>query len=185
MRYIALLRAINVGGKNIVKMDALRALFAELGLENVRSYIQSGNVFFDTDGADEADRERLRRRIEGHLLAALGKEVGVYLRTVDEVAALLALDPFRAVEIAPDVRLCVLFTEPGLPDGVDLPLVSAKGDIELVAVTGAELCYVMRIVNGRPADPTRFFKTTFGGQLMGTTRFFHTTAKILDAARAG
>jgi uncharacterized protein (DUF1697 family) len=182
VRYIALLRAINVGGKNIVKMEELRARFAELGLENVRSYIQSGNVFFDTE---ETDREALTRRIEDHLLATLGSEIGVYLRTLPEVEALLTLDPFRAVEVTPDVRLCVLFTDPKLPGDLDLPLVSPKQDIELHAVTDAELCYVMRVVNGRPSDPTSFFKATFGRPVRGTTRFFGTTAKILEAARKG
>ena len=71
MRYIALLRGINVGGHQ-VKMDALRGHFADLGLANVGSYIQSGNVFFDSD---EADRYALQARIEDRLRAALGYAV--------------------------------------------------------------------------------------------------------------
>ena len=71
MRYIALLRGINVG-EHQVKMAALRRLFADLGLANVGFYIQSGNVFFDSD---EADRAALRARIEGQLRASLGYEV--------------------------------------------------------------------------------------------------------------
>lgn len=49
MRYLALFRGINVGGKNIVKMKELRELFTELGFVNVRSYIQSGNLLFTSD----------------------------------------------------------------------------------------------------------------------------------------
>ncbi|MEO7658621.1 MAG: DUF1697 domain-containing protein, partial [Pyrinomonadaceae bacterium] len=48
MRYIALLRGINVGGKNMIKMETLRATFESLGFENVTSYINSGNLAFDT-----------------------------------------------------------------------------------------------------------------------------------------
>jgi uncharacterized protein (DUF1697 family) len=61
--YIALLRGINVGG-HFVKMDALRSLFVPLGFENVRSYIQSGNIFFETT---EQDKLRLRKTIETQL----------------------------------------------------------------------------------------------------------------------
>src|SRR5512146_2301016 len=70
MRYIALLRGVNVGG-HMVKMERLRALFAELGLDGVRTYIQSGNVFFE---AADGDRAELTRAIERHLRAALGLE---------------------------------------------------------------------------------------------------------------
>ena len=67
-RYIAFLRAINVGG-HTVKMDRLRALFQELPLANVETFIASGNVLFDSD---ESDTRVLERMIEGHLRAALG-----------------------------------------------------------------------------------------------------------------
>ena len=88
--YIAFLRGINIGGHN-VKMEHLRELVGELGLTHVRSYIQSGNVFFETT---EADRACLTRKIEEHLRAALGYEVPTFLRTVAEVERALRLDPF-------------------------------------------------------------------------------------------
>ena len=71
--YVALLRAINITGRTI-KMDRLRALFAELGLANVATFIASGNVLFDADGAAEA----LETRIEAHLQDALGYEVATF-----------------------------------------------------------------------------------------------------------
>jgi uncharacterized protein (DUF1697 family) len=79
-QHIAFLRAINVGGRT-VKMDALRALFSELGLANVRTFIQSGNVVFDAPGKAVA----LERRIEAHLLEQLGYEVETFIRSPDEV----------------------------------------------------------------------------------------------------
>src|SRR5919202_3508468 len=78
MTWIALLRGINVGG-HTVTMARLRQLFAELGLANVRSYIQTGNVFFD---GGEEERPALRRRLGAHHQAGLGKPVAVWLRTV-------------------------------------------------------------------------------------------------------
>jgi uncharacterized protein (DUF1697 family) len=132
--YIAFLRAINVGG-HIVKMDRLRELFSDLGFGNVRSYIQSGNIFFHTE---RTDRAALTQEIEEHLSGALGYKVGVMLRTIPEVESVIELDPFKDVEVTPDVRLYVIFlAEPvPIPDG--LLLRSPKGDCDVVAVTGNE-----------------------------------------------
>ncbi len=79
-KYIAFLRGINIGGHNI-KMERLRELFSQLGFADVRSYIQTGNIFFETT---ETDRAALARKIELHLFAALGYEVPTFLRTVRE-----------------------------------------------------------------------------------------------------
>jgi uncharacterized protein (DUF1697 family) len=139
--YIALLRGINVGG-HVVKMDVLRRLFADLGLANVRSYIQTGNLFFD---GDEEERSALRRRIEAHLQPALGYAVPVCLRTVEELERVVALDPFTGVAVTPDVRLSVTFLAE--PVAVDLPVPSRtpKGDFELVGKTDRELFVVWHL----------------------------------------
>ncbi|MEU5389601.1 MULTISPECIES: DUF1697 domain-containing protein [Kitasatospora] len=180
--YIAFLRAINVGGRT-VKMDRLRELFAGLGLEGVRTYIQSGNVFFRTA---ETDRAALAARIEAGLADGLGYPVPVMLRTVEEVEALLALDPFAAVEPAEDKRLCVLFLSEPLPDEVAaaLPVASPKGDWEMVGATADAAFVVMYVRNGRlNGNPATAFPKSYRGQ--ATSRFFHTTAKIAAAARKG
>jgi uncharacterized protein (DUF1697 family) len=90
-RYVAFLRAINVGG-HVVKMDRLRALFEALKLGNVETMIASGNVLFDAPAAQRVDA--LERRIEQHLAKALGYEVATFLRTPDELAAIVADEPF-------------------------------------------------------------------------------------------
>jgi uncharacterized protein (DUF1697 family) len=88
-RYIAFLRAINVGG-HTVKMDRLRALFGELGLGRVQTFIASGNVIFDSP-SEEAGA--LEERIERHLEQALGYEVGTFVRTPAELSAVVAAAP--------------------------------------------------------------------------------------------
>jgi uncharacterized protein (DUF1697 family) len=90
-RYVALLRAINVGG-HTVRMERLRALFEEIGFTGVETFIASGNVIFD----DPGEPAELERRIEAHLHAALGYEVATFLRTPGELAAALAACPFDA-----------------------------------------------------------------------------------------
>ncbi|GAA0700720.1 hypothetical protein GCM10010193_64340 [Kitasatospora atroaurantiaca] len=178
--YIAFLRAINVGGRT-VKMEQLRALFAELGLGNVRSYIQSGNVFFT---ADPTDRAALTRRIEKHLEAALGYPVPVMLRTVEEVEEIVEADPFADVEVTPEVRLCLVFLSEPLPDDYQFPVHSPKGDWDILGATPGAAFVVMHLQNGRlGSNPATAFPKSYGGQ--GTSRFFHTTVKILAAAKKG
>lgn len=174
--YIAFLRAVNVGGRT-VKMERLRALFAELGLGGVRSYIQSGNVFFTTD---EPDRTALTGRIEEHLEQALGYPVPVLLRTVDEVAALLAAEPFRGVEVTPDVRLVVAFLSEPLPAGFALPYRSPKGDVEVIGADPGAAYVVIHLQDGKWVTKDMFGKAYRGAV---TSRFLHTTEKILAAAR--
>src|SRR5690349_17208949 len=76
--YLALLRGINVGGRNVIKMADLRACFEKNGFSDVATYIQSGNVLF---GADDGSVARLSARVEGMLSDAFGYQASVVLRS--------------------------------------------------------------------------------------------------------
>jgi len=104
-RYVALLRAINVGG-HIVKMDRLRALFEDLGLANVATFIASGNVIFDSPSTDT---RALERQIEAHLKQSLGYAVDTFIRTPAELAAIVEHDPFPGEDEADRHALYVTF----------------------------------------------------------------------------
>lgn len=93
-RYVALLRAINVGG-HVVKMDRLRELFEGMGLRDVTTHIASGNVLFS---ADRATASALETKIEGGLAAALGYDVDTFLRSPAELAATAGHEPFPVAE---------------------------------------------------------------------------------------
>jgi uncharacterized protein (DUF1697 family) len=175
--YIAFLRAVNVGGR-VVPMARLRMLFEELGLEGVRTYIQSGNVFFTTK---KADRAALGRRIERHLYDALGFEVPTMLRTIEQVEAALDLDPFRRVKVTPDVRLSILFLSKPLPRDLKLPLEIGKERVTLLHATPGEAFVVFRVQPGRVPNPVFHLEKAYG--VSATARFFATTAKILAAAK--
>lgn len=95
-RYIALLRAINVGG-HTVKMDQLKTLVAELGFANVTTFIASGNVIFDAPaGAAGA----IEAQVEQHLRQALGYDVATFVRSAAELAAIAGYTPFPPAEAA-------------------------------------------------------------------------------------
>ncbi len=104
-RYIAFLRAINVGG-HTVKMEDLRELFRSLGLAGVETFIASGNVVFETSARTPAGVER---RIEACLGEALGYAVATFLRTDSEVAAVAQYKPFEDPELQSAVALNVGF----------------------------------------------------------------------------
>jgi len=89
-KFIAFLRAINVGG-HTVKMDRLRDLFEALGLKEVETFIASGNVIFDSPAKDA---RKLELKIESHLKESLGYAVSTFLRTPAEVARAAAYQPF-------------------------------------------------------------------------------------------
>lgn len=94
-KYIAFLRAINVGGRT-VKMDRLRGLFADLGFSDVATYIASGNVIFDSP---EKNAQRLEKKIEAALQEGLGYQVDTFLRTAEELVAVADYQPFADDEI--------------------------------------------------------------------------------------
>src|SRR5690349_20856788 len=94
-RYMAFLRAINVGG-HTVKMDVLRALFESMGFSNVETFIASGNVIFESKL--KGDRA-LEEKIEKKLKEALGYEVATFVRTDAEIAAIVAYKSFKKSQL--------------------------------------------------------------------------------------
>lgn len=93
-RYVAFLRAINVGG-HTVKMDHLRELFESLGFNNVATFIASGNVIFETRSTKVP---ALEQKIAAHLRGALGYDVATFLRTTPELAAVADYTPFPTID---------------------------------------------------------------------------------------
>jgi uncharacterized protein (DUF1697 family) len=176
MRYIAFLRAVNVGGR-FVTMERLRAIFEDLGLTEVRSFIQSGNIFFESRSKS---RDALTKRIEARLHEELGYEVATFVRTVDEVAVAIASDPFADVDVTEHTRVCVVFVR-SVPRGLELPLRSPKGEIEIIGATSGEAFVVLHQKPGRPVNAGPFLEKTFRGKV--TVRFYGATQKILAAAQ--
>jgi uncharacterized protein (DUF1697 family) len=92
--FVALLRAVNVGGAGKLPMSLLRAMCETAGFQDPRTYIASGNVVFDSSEDERAVKAKLERALEAHA----GKPVGVLVRTGEEMAAVLAANPFPEAE---------------------------------------------------------------------------------------
>lgn len=97
MTYIALLRGINVGGKRIVKMAELKNVLLALGLKDVKTYIQSGNVLFRLD--EKVDVLAVQGEIEKEIKRVWGFDVPVVMRSVGELEQLIKRCPFSDDEV--------------------------------------------------------------------------------------
>ena len=104
-KYIAFLRAINVGG-HTVKMDRLREIFEEMGLTNVETFIASGNVIFKTSSKN---MDALAKEIEKGLKDSLGFEVATFIRSDSELAHIADYKPFPKFQMDSAAALNVAF----------------------------------------------------------------------------
>src|SRR3982751_3388903 len=104
IKYIAFLRGINVGGHHIVKMEDLRRIFASMRFENVKTFIQSGNVIFETT---ETNPDALAEKIGRELQKAFGFEIRTMPRALVELEEIAARNPFK--NAAPDEKIYISF----------------------------------------------------------------------------
>ncbi len=138
-RSVAFLRAINTPSR-YVKMDALRALFVEMGFTGVETFIASGNVLFDAGETIGA----LEPRIEAHLRAGLGYEVDTFLRTAAEVAAVAAHRPFPAAELETAFGLMVAFLKTPPDEAATARLMAYRRASDDFVVHGREVYWLRR-----------------------------------------
>jgi uncharacterized protein (DUF1697 family) len=135
MRYVALLRGINVGGASMIKMDELKAVFAELGFENVVSYINSGNLAFDSSTASEA---KLIDQIEGAVESRFGRRVHVMVRKQKDIVRIIKANPFER-QYETHKHMHVLFLKEPMPGDKAEALAAAAKAGERYHVTGREI----------------------------------------------
>jgi uncharacterized protein (DUF1697 family) len=160
-RYVAFLRAINVGG-HTVKMDRLRAEFEALRFRNVGTFIASGNVLFSTPSPDAAE---LEARIETRLERTLGYPVATFLRTPEELHALVGDEPFA--DRAATSTLWVGFVKTAVPDDARDRLLALRTPIDEFEIRGREAFWLRRersmaqLVTGAKIDRALRSATTF------------------------
>ena len=145
--YIALLRAVNVGGKNKVPMAELRRVLELAGFDRVVTYIQSGNVLFESGENEGALRACIKRLI----LENFGVETPVILRTAEELQSLAESCPFSEEEIASaeaantegeSLYVCLLDEPPGERDAERLDALAGEDD--LYRVRGRDMVLLLR-----------------------------------------
>jgi uncharacterized protein (DUF1697 family) len=164
--YIALLRAVNVGGTGKLAMTDLKAMCEAAGFKAVRTYIASGNVVFESKLSETAVRKELERR----LLAYAGKPVGVMVRTAAEMAEVSARNPFPH---APANHTVAIFLDAAPPADV---LDSVSGRVDEEVGVGRREIYVTYGANMARS------KLRIPAAKNGTARNMNTVAKLAAMA---
>ncbi|MGE3466995.1 MAG: DUF1697 domain-containing protein [Pyrinomonadaceae bacterium] len=141
MRYVALLRGINVGGNTMIKMEGLRKMFEGLGFRNVASYINSGNLAFDSRKTAE---EKLIAKIEKAIERNFGKKVAVMMRTQDEIRDILGRNPFEG-QFESHKEMHVLFMNDQMPAEKKALLIEKQTEDERFFVDGREIFCHLRL----------------------------------------
>lgn len=172
-RFIALLRGINIGGNTSIPMVDLRKVFTDLGHQDVQTYIQSGNVVFTANSADEA---AVAAGIRKAIKADLDKDVPVLLRSREELDAVIEGNPFPEQEDF--VKLLVTFLESDPGADKQAALASPPKETGVLALVGREVYVHVPDGYGRSKLSNTFVEKKTG--VVGTTRNWKSVLKLRD-----
>jgi uncharacterized protein (DUF1697 family) len=177
MTFVAFVRAINVAGHAVVRMDDLRACFQSAGCGEVRTCIQSGNVIFESR---EDQAPRTFQKIRASLRKLLGQEPGIVFRTGRELERTLADAPFKRLGTADDVKLYVTFLSEKPERTPKFPLRSAQEALDVIGMRDLDLFVVSRRKkNGFYGFPNLFVEKELG--VPATSRNMSTITKIVGS----
>jgi uncharacterized protein (DUF1697 family) len=173
-RYIAFLRAINVGG-HTVKMENLRQVFEELDLSKVETFIASGNVIFETPAQNERE---LEERIQAKLYASLGFQVATFLRTDREVAFIITYKPFPQADLDAATAFNVAFLNTTLGEQSNRKLMALKTEIDDFHIHEREIYWLCKKKQSESTFSNALLEKTIGTQ--STLRGINTLKKLVE-----
>ncbi len=174
---ISMLRGVNVGGHNKIKMEALRALYESMKLRDAQTYVQSGNVIFRTD---ERDIPRLAKRIEDGIERNFGFRPNVILRTAAEMREVVARNPFAKRRGIEPRKLLVSFLASDPREEAREKVRQMKCDPEELRIEGRELyIYFPNGIGRSKLSLARLEKTL---KTPGTGRNWNSVTKVLEMA---
>ena len=176
--YVSMLRAVNVGGTSRIKMDALRAVYESIGLKDVRTLLQSGNVVFRSA---ITNRDQLGKRIMQEIERQLALEVEVILRSLAEIASIVERGPVLSPR-ADKAKLLVMFLSAVPRAAAQAALVKWHKGPEMLEMRGPEIYLYYPDGVGRSKLSGAVIENKL--DTSGTARNWNTLQKLLDTARA-
>jgi uncharacterized protein (DUF1697 family) len=176
--YVSMLRAVNVGASGRLKMDSLRRVYESLGLKDVRTLLQSGNVLFRSA---VVDRQGLAKRITQEIERQLDLRVEVVLRTLAEFAGTVERGPVLSSKADP-AKLLVMFLAEVPAAAAQSALVKWHKGPEMLELRGPEVYLYYPEGVGRSKLSGAVLEDRLG--VSGTARNWNTLTKMLEAARA-
>lgn len=171
IKFIALLRGINVGGHHKVPMAQLKQELEKLGCSNIVTLLNSGNVTFESE-----DRVELESKIEAHLRQAFGFPIPVLLRDFEEISTMVKSNPFEHIEVTDDTRLYVSFLKNAQKNNVALPYLSRDGSFQIIAIIEGTIFSVLDLSKGKTVKGMDDLEKLFGKEI--TTRNWNTIIKL-------
>lgn len=175
--YIALLRAINVGGYRKIKMQDLREMLKKMGFTNIQTYIQSGNVIFDSE---ETDARNLSKSIEEQILSDFGHDVPVMIRTREQLKNLIDKNPFDGQDEDPFMLYVTFFLKPP-SENKQKELAALSRDIEKFEFLNDELFSLIDKKTDQKVNfSNAFVEKTIG--IPGTGRNWRSVNRIYEMA---
>ncbi len=141
MKYVAFLRGINVGGKNKIKMETLREVCAKVGFENVKTYINSGNIIFETRKTDDI---KLAAKIESTIEKEFGLQIKTIVRSINQIEEIVKNNPFEG-QFENEKDLHVFFLDEQMLEEKRETLLSNNNENEMFAVNNREIFCLLRV----------------------------------------
>ena len=178
VRYIAFLRGINVSGHRIIKMEELRKMFEALKFKNVRTYIQTGNVVFETTVKDS---DTLTKKIEKHLHKSLGYEVETMLRTIPEMEAIMKNNPFKKEKLDKTLSQYLTFLHDEPLTELNKTLISSSDDVATFKIKEKEVYTLYKRSSAKHPFSNNFVEKKL--KVAATTRNWNVINKVLDFAK--
>lgn len=175
VRYIALLRGINVGGNNIIKMADLKNCFEEMGFTNVVTYIQSGNVLFDNN---ETNQLQLTQQIEKALSERFNYHSKVVLLSQQTLIQLVSAAPEGFGKLPDEYRYDVIFLKQPLTSEEALSKIKTKEGVDFVTADHGVLYFSRLSCVSSQSQMTKMIGTAIYKEM--TIRNWNTTTKLAE-----
>lgn len=176
MKHAVFFRNLNLGRPRCPTRAQFEAAFLGAGAESAASFLTNGTLVF------EARHKTAARKVLAQACEALAVECGLrepaFLRSVDHLAGLVALDPFGAVDRGSVYEVCVSFLHPKHIDLPALPLTAKRQDVEVLHATEGEAFSISRVVGNTPGSPNAFLEKLLGAP--ASTRAWNTVVRLVD-----
>ncbi len=177
-RWISFLRGINVGGANLIRMPALKAVYESLGLSDVQTYLQSGNVIFSSHATDIP---ALEERIEQGITQTFALNIPVLIRTAADLQRLVDQNPFTHGRSEDPARLAVVFFQRPPNEAGLLRLAEFSDPVDEFLISGQEVFLFCPNGFGRSKLTNTFFEKKLG--VFATARNWNTVNALLKLAK--
>jgi uncharacterized protein (DUF1697 family) len=175
VRYVALLRGINVGGNKKVPMADLKKMMEKMGYKNVKTLLNSGNAMFD---ATEKSTAALKKAFEAQFEKTFGFDSHTIIVPIADIETLLKKNPFKGIKVTPATRLYVTFISEKPKSTLKIPYESDDKLYRILSVSDSYICSVLTVTDTKnTTDAMKILEKEYGKSL--TTRNWNTVEKMV------